>query len=397
MEGKPTFQTTTTVPVLNVKVDFREDIRRFTWTFSSLDALRNEILSRYALDAKNNWVLKYCDEEEDLVTLASEEDLAEALQIMRRTKGILKIHLVKGKIWRPAGGDSSATAEEPTVTKPIVTAPIAATAPPIVVSPKELKIRQREEAKRLREELKLKKQQERAALKGEKHYHHHDRKEKTPRLDKHSARFVKDVGVQEGVELAPSASFVKTWRFRNEGSMPWPEGCNLIFVSRLEGDRMGAPESVPVPAAGVGQEVDVSVNMVAPTEVGRYVGYWRLAAADGKKFGHRVRVLINVVASSSSSSSSEGEEEEENKTSWGSLLAQLEGMGFADKELNLKLLHKHDCDMGKVVTHLLKKQQKTEKKASKAEAKQQKKDAKEKKKEAKGDAKEKKHHHHHKK
>jgi next-to-BRCA1 protein 1 len=44
-----------------------------------------------------------------------------------------------------------------------------------------------------------------------------------------------------------------------------------------------------------GEDVEVSVNLVAPDRAGRYVSHWRLASPSGQKFGHRVWVLILVV------------------------------------------------------------------------------------------------------
>ncbi len=42
-------------------------------------------------------------------------------------------------------------------------------------------------------------------------------------------------------------------------------------------------------------EVEVSVDLVAPEMPGHYVSHWRLVAPAGPKFGHRVWVLIQVL------------------------------------------------------------------------------------------------------
>merc|ERR1719311_1071491 len=45
-----------------------------------------------------------------------------------------------------------------------------------------------------------------------------------------------------------------------------------------------------------GEEVDVVVEMVAPKELGRYLGYWRLVGPMGRrKFGQRVWCHVQVV------------------------------------------------------------------------------------------------------
>jgi len=79
---------------------------------------------------------------------------------------------------------------------------------------------------------------------------------------------------------------------RNEGEAPWPEQTELTFVG---GDRLGAHETVPVQALPApAQEVDVAVDMIAPSAPGRYTGYWKLAGPFGVRFGQRIWVDINV-------------------------------------------------------------------------------------------------------
>lgn len=79
-----------------------------------------------------------------------------------------------------------------------------------------------------------------------------------------------------------------------------------MFISKINGDRLGAPESVsllkPVP---IGEEVDVSVDMFSPSRPGRYVGFWRLCAPDGRKFGQRVWVKIDVLSLTSDEESND--------------------------------------------------------------------------------------------
>merc|ERR1719321_2632004 len=45
-----------------------------------------------------------------------------------------------------------------------------------------------------------------------------------------------------------------------------------------------------------GEEVDVAVEMTAPADLGRYLGYWRLVGPHGRrKFGQRVWCHVQVV------------------------------------------------------------------------------------------------------
>lgn len=117
------------------------------------------------------------------------------------------------------------------------------------------------------------------------------------------AEFVLDVTVPDGTTFEPGASFTKTWRLRNSGTSTWTSAYSLVFSS---GTQMGAPASVPLPAdVPPGEEADISVNLVAPSERGEYVGYYLLRNAAGVNFGLggpdlAFYVLINVSESSAS-------------------------------------------------------------------------------------------------
>jgi len=99
----------------------------------------------------------------------------------------------------------------------------------------------------------------------------------SPTLPALRASFALDVTIPDDTHLEPGAPFTKTWRLANTGTAPWYDSCRLRYVS---GERMGASESVPVPATDPGCETDVSVAMVAPATPGQYRGEWRLTCGD---------------------------------------------------------------------------------------------------------------------
>jgi len=105
------------------------------------------------------------------------------------------------------------------------------------------------------------------------------------------ARFVSDVSVPDGSISQPGETFIKIWRMRNEGTTAWPDNTRLAFVG---GDKLSSHEAVTVPSAQPGQEIEIAVDMIAPSQPGRYVSYWRLCLPDGSRFGHRVWVDIFV-------------------------------------------------------------------------------------------------------
>jgi serine/threonine protein kinase len=90
---------------------------------------------------------------------------------------------------------------------------------------------------------------------------------------------VADVTVPDGSQFKPGDAFVKTWRFTSSGNCAWEKGSVLVFQS---GDKLGAPDSVPVDMADIGKSVDVSLNMTAPQTPGTYSGHWALQRPAGQ-------------------------------------------------------------------------------------------------------------------
>ncbi|XP_024973427.1 protein NBR1 homolog [Cynara cardunculus var. scolymus] len=116
-----------------------------------------------------------------------------------------------------------------------------------------------------------------------------------PSLSKLDSCFVLDVNVYDGTIMAPSTTFTKIWRMRNNGDVIWPQGSQLLWTG---GDWLSNTVSVEVeiPADGlrVDQELDIAVDFAAPELPGQYVSYWRMASPSGQKFGQRVWVFIQV-------------------------------------------------------------------------------------------------------
>jgi len=105
------------------------------------------------------------------------------------------------------------------------------------------------------------------------------------------SRFLEDVTIEDGTVLAPGTKFVKVWRISNNGASSWPENTSLIPIG---GDVLSSVQSVPVTAVPAGQAAEVSVEMTAPRNPGRYISNWRLCSPTGGRFGHRVWVDILV-------------------------------------------------------------------------------------------------------
>ena len=97
------------------------------------------------------------------------------------------------------------------------------------------------------------------------------------------AEFVADVTIPDGTNMPPNQSFAKTWRLVNQGTTTWNPSYSLVFSS---GTAMSAPAVVNLPASvAPGQNVDITVNLVAPATPGEYIGYFILKNPGGQIFG----------------------------------------------------------------------------------------------------------------
>jgi|GEM_PF-269922 len=106
------------------------------------------------------------------------------------------------------------------------------------------------------------------------------------------AVFVSDPTIPDGSIIAPGAAFRKTWKLQNGGTTTWTTSYTIVFIS---GDQMGTITSVPlIQTVSPGQQVEVSVDMVAPTTAGKYQSYWKMKNASGQLFNDSFYVLINV-------------------------------------------------------------------------------------------------------
>jgi hypothetical protein len=115
-----------------------------------------------------------------------------------------------------------------------------------------------------------------------------------------NAVFAADVTIPNGSPMAPGTPFVKTWRVKNSGNCTWDNSYAIVFVG---GIAMG-PGTAPVPFAGPGAVVDISLPMTAPAAPGTYSGIWRLRAPSGALFGINLSTLIEVLKATTSTPTS---------------------------------------------------------------------------------------------
>jgi uncharacterized protein YkwD len=99
-----------------------------------------------------------------------------------------------------------------------------------------------------------------------------------PTACSYSAVLVEDVNYPDNTQVAAGEKFTKIWKLRNSGDCPW-KGYTVAFVS---GERMNAPDLVPVPETQVNSTVDISIDLIAPSTDGTYQANFELRSAEGK-------------------------------------------------------------------------------------------------------------------
>jgi len=99
------------------------------------------------------------------------------------------------------------------------------------------------------------------------------RGEKLKKVKELDAQFVAHSLVDDNSLIPSGTKFKKSWRFRNIGSSPWPEGSSLIRVSKYHND-LSAPDNTVVPSLGPYQEMDITVELKTPIVPGQYDAFF---------------------------------------------------------------------------------------------------------------------------
>ncbi|MFN2215909.1 MAG: transporter substrate-binding domain-containing protein, partial [Anaerolineales bacterium] len=96
-------------------------------------------------------------------------------------------------------------------------------------------------------------------------------------------------------EVSPGESFQKGWRVQNTGTCTWNEATFIKFVRG--NDPAAQMEGQPTAISGIvepGETFDLYVNLVAPQQAGKYVGYWQMHDVEGVPFGQTIWVAVQV-------------------------------------------------------------------------------------------------------
>ncbi|KAF5726722.1 hypothetical protein HS088_TW22G00404 [Tripterygium wilfordii] len=103
------------------------------------------------------------------------------------------------------------------------------------------------------------------------------------------------IALSDGSVIAPNISVAKICKMRNKGSTIWSFGTRLEWIG---GDKFTEEVSVelqvPLHGCGLGEELDVVVNFIAPERSDLYVSFWRMLSPFGYEFVQKFSLLIEV-------------------------------------------------------------------------------------------------------
>lgn len=107
-----------------------------------------------------------------------------------------------------------------------------------------------------------------------------------------SMSFVADVNIPDDTNMSPGQDFLKTWKVKNTGSCPWGEGYELVYAGYA--DEMDGQAQPITEVVQPGQEVEISVQFTAPSEIGEYLSAWQMQNPAGVTFEDIIFVRIIV-------------------------------------------------------------------------------------------------------
>lgn len=100
------------------------------------------------------------------------------------------------------------------------------------------------------------------------------------------ATYVGDATIPDNTVLAPNATFVKTWRIRNDGSCPWGPGTTVDALEMVSGVMLTGSTRVPLNERVTrGQIANISIKMQAPAADGTHRSEWKFRRTNGLLFG----------------------------------------------------------------------------------------------------------------
>jgi serine/threonine protein phosphatase PrpC len=106
-------------------------------------------------------------------------------------------------------------------------------------------------------------------------------------------RFVRDVTIPDGTQVAAGELFEKAWLVENADTCPWGPG---YTIQRIDGEAMGTPNISPLTiTVPPGENGEIRMALTAPIQPGNYRSSWQLFDLNGDPFGPELYLEIEVV------------------------------------------------------------------------------------------------------
>ena len=104
-------------------------------------------------------------------------------------------------------------------------------------------------------------------------------------------KFLNDVTVIDGTQVAAGAAVDKQWLVQNSGTCDWNAEYRLKFVGGLP---LGATDEQALYPARANAQITIQIIFTAPSEAGTYESWWQAFDPKGNAFGEPIYMNIVV-------------------------------------------------------------------------------------------------------
>lgn len=240
--------------MLKIKTVYSEDIRMFRFDGEGAKcypALMDFAKSVYPLK-QQPFTLQYMDDEKDLITIASTQDLMDALECAKENNQTLKVFITVSKAEAPSDKKEKSSVDVD-VKEPGEESPQC----PEIKMPEEPIWREEDR--------------------------------------EFGADIVKDdFSLSNGTHVDQNQLFVKKWAVKNTGKLTWLDGTKVVYHGRKNNPLVAQQEFPVKTPIKPGEDVEVSVVVQVPAAPGHYSCNWRLMTPEGTIFGQKLSFSIVI-------------------------------------------------------------------------------------------------------
>jgi len=361
------------------KVQFNGKFRRFSLEEITFEALVKQISKKFGLE-RSVFFVSYLDEEGDRINLSSSFDLNEAIQYAlpaKCLKLLVDVPSITESVSSPIPQEVPALVPQVNQEEVIETVkpnePISNTFELLV----EKKLQRKQRVRKVRAPRVPKALPREKTLRIKK-YGENKKVAKAPRAIKNKrvrlprqymARVMAHVNYPTGQKIAPNVEFVKVWKLRNTGTLPWITEFKVVRVTKNENALLNASESVVLDReVAPGSEHELNIPLRTPNQPGTYESAWRLVNSEGKRFGQRFTCKMIVVDDILTSAQEEvaivdkkarsierKQRRAEKLAKYDAQLSQIKSLGMKATGRHVRLLEKFNGNVDQVIAIVNKK------------------------------------------